>query len=523
MSIIRPSENDQEIKNSLDSLIINDFIKPFNDLTDKVKELQAYSKEYCDEFDSRVDKLFTSLRKDELNIIKLEMRLKRIFELIKDGHGDKDDQITEKTRKKEKDEVSCKYVRDNKPDGGLDSARFNNNELRSLSSCMNSMDEVVVDPIIKSSLVLCDKRTDNKDGSEYENEISVRISTDGEVRSLLERYIKGADGKPGRTDKGENVSVKGRIAKGNMTIEDAKCEKEEKMVKIGVNEDGRKIVNDDTRVGVKEENTNEKVVVENISRENRIGIKKTIRGGMNEKSEKNNLVPKDINTKRRIKIDSVKRTLKLPSKRNQCGGLCCFLDNWCCCSFFSHGRRSGNYFKMSIEEWNEFLSSIEIKGDKNASYEVKAGSSYEIDGLPPLIVEYESLNVKNGYNVVSNANNNQINNSENTNMYGYYLNNGVNYCNLYKNGYNNGYNNDCNNQGYGVIYNYNYSQGDPGVIQQVGVQGVQNSLPISNSPSSYKGFRGKFRGKGKQMQEEIKQVQKVKIALENKSGKQTIN
>ncbi|KAK6590634.1 hypothetical protein RS030_142166 [Cryptosporidium xiaoi] len=509
MSIIRPSENDQEIKNSLDSLIINDFIKPFNDLTDKVKELQAYSKEYCDEFDSRVDKLFTSLRKDELNIIKLEMRLKRIFELIKDRHGDKGDQITEKTRKKEKGEVSHKYVRDNKTYGGLDSARFNNSELRSLSSCINSMDEIVADPIIKSALQLCDKRIDNKDGSECENEISVRISTDGEVRGLLERYIKGADGKPGRTDKGENVNEKGRIAKGNMTIEEAKCEKADKTVKIGV----------------QEENTNEKVIFENISRENRIGIKKTVSGGMNEKSVENNLVPKDLNTKRRVKIDSVKRTLKLPSKRNQCGGLCCFLDNWCCCSFFSHGRRSGNYFKMSVEEWNEFLSSIEIKGDKNVSYEVKAESSYEIDGLPPLVVEYESLNVKNDYNVVSNSSNNQINNSENTNMYGYYLNNGEDFSNLYKNGYNNGCNNDYNNQGYGVRYNYNYnySQGGPGVIQQLGMQGVQNSLPISNSPSSYKGFRGEFRGKGKQMQEEIKQVQKVKIALENKSDKQTTN
>ncbi|KAH8740613.1 hypothetical protein FG386_002195 [Cryptosporidium ryanae] len=554
MSIIRPTENDEEIKNYLDSLIINDFIKPFGSLTDKVKEFGKYSREYGDEFDSRIDEMFKSLRKDELNLIKLEMRLKRIFELIGNKHGDCEK--AKKTQEEEMNESYCKFA--NQDGAGKGNSSSNKDgELRSVSSCVTSMEEVTVDPIIKSAIRLCSKKAENEGESECESEISARITTDGEVRNLLESYIRGearkggagkeeaskggagkgeaSKGGAGKGEASKGGAGKGEASKGGAGKGEAKEGKKRERksaLKKGINGEarlresiGRREGSGSERVtGGRNGQVSEKRVVENGMGNGEIsgGKMGTLQVTSNNLCKKE-LVSRDTNAKRRIKMDSVKRTLRLPKRNNKCEGLCHFLDKWCCCySFFFERNKSGGYFKMSTEEWSEFLSSIEIKGGGKPPCETQVETGYDIEGLPPLVVEYESLNVKNNYAGYASVNN-QMYNAENLNTCGYGLNNSY--------AYNNGYS-VCNNgfigQGYGPGYSYNSTPGcfyancnqvgPVGACQQ-GLQGTAKMMvPVSNPPSSYKGFRGRFKGKGKKMQEEIKQVQKVRTALESKAN-----
>ncbi|KAJ1612022.1 hypothetical protein OIY81_203 [Cryptosporidium canis] len=315
----RLSENDQELKNILDELMINGCIRPFRKVTEKLDELDELAKEYGKDADSKINQMLLSLQKDEINTIKLEMRLEKILELVM--------REMRKPVREEKKEEKKKVVQESPPKQRQEkSSKDEPAEERTVSSSMNSMESVPVDPLIKRTLDYEKNQRklyesqDKTRGLSIQveedtcDEISVKISTDGSARSLLSKYINGE------------------------------------------NKDG------------------------------------------------NEVREKDPNAVRRKKVDNIKRTVKPLVRNDESKGKCCgFWKKWCCCCLAEKGpTKSGNYYKMTTQEWKDFLASIEPKDKKYKSYcdalEKRNDSccDFNIDGLPPLVVEYSSLNVPAG-------------------------------------------------------------------------------------------------------------------------------
>lgn len=309
----RLTENDQELKDILDGVMINDCIKPFRRVSEKLEELGDFAEEYCRDTDMRINQMLLSLRKDEMNTLKLEMRLEKILELVTG-------RMWESRHEEKREEKRNQTTKQGRPHG-------QEAEERTMSSSVNSMESVQVDPLIKRTLE--QERTQRKiygcpedakglsmqvEEETCDGEISVNISTDGSARSLLSKYIHG---------------------------------------------------------------------------ENRDG---------------NEVREKDPNAVRRRKVDGIKRTVKplVREDEREGGGKCCGLwKRLCCCLSEKGPTRSGKYYKMTTQEWKDFLASIEPKDKKYKSYCTameKRDDSYGlgIEGLPPLVVEYSSLNAPTG-------------------------------------------------------------------------------------------------------------------------------
>ncbi|OII73803.1 uncharacterized protein cubi_03600 [Cryptosporidium ubiquitum] len=315
------SENDQELKTILDGVMINNCIKPFRQVSEKLEQLDKFAHEYGNNVDSKINQMLISLRKDEINCLKLEMRLEKILELVikqmrKAGPGEEEDkvQVVETVKQKTNKQEIKKNI-DNKEE---------NADERTFGSSINSIESVPVDPLIKRTLEyektqrkIYEKPNDTKGYSMYVeeetcDEISVKITTDGSARSLISKYING-------------------------------------------------------------ENKNENEVRE-----------------------------KDPNAIRRERVDNIKRTVKPLVRDGGNKGKCCgFWKKWCCCCLDKGPTKSGKYYKMSTQEWKDFLAAIEPKDKKYKDYcnmlEKKNSScNIDVDGLPPLVVEYSSLNAQAG-------------------------------------------------------------------------------------------------------------------------------
>ncbi|KAH8583357.1 uncharacterized protein ELE39_000125 [Cryptosporidium sp. chipmunk genotype I] len=398
----RLTENDQELKTILDETMINNCIKPFRKVSEKLEELDHFAKEYGNSVDSKINQMLISLRKDEINCLKLEMRLEKILELVtkqmrKAIPEEKEDKVLAKENVKT--EKIIEYIKKSNEN------QEKSAEERTLSSSVNSMESVPVDPMIKRAL-----EYENAHRKAYENpsntkgysmyveeetcdEISVKISTDGSARSLLSKYING------------------------------------------------------------------------------------------ENKNRNEVREKDPNAVRREKVDNIKRTVKPIARDGGNKGKCCaFWKKWCCCCLSDKGpTKSGNYYKMSIQEWKDFLASIEPKDKKYKDYcnmLEKKNDSYDIDieGLPPLVVEYSSLNAQ----ICGNYNGNQMYNM------------GQNYQYYYPG----------NNQGY-----YNYGQYYYDARSQ-----ASNATYRNNNPNYMN-----YSKKGKSMQEDVKcrQFVQTKMGIRN--------
>ncbi|KAK9171067.1 hypothetical protein CmeUKMEL1_14195 [Cryptosporidium meleagridis] len=399
----RLTENDQELKTILDGVMINNCIKPFRKVSEKLEGFDQFATEYGNNVDSKLNQMLISLRKDEINCLKLEMRLEKILELVteqmrKGNHEGKGEKVqTKDVVKKEETTKQIKKMSEKQKESG---------EERTLSSSMNSMESVPVDPLIKRTLEFENtqrkkyKNPNNTKGcsmyveEETCDEISVKISTDGSARSLLSKYING---------------------------------------------------------------------------ENKHG---------------NEVREKDPNAVRREKVDNIKRTVKPIARDSGNKGKCCaFWKKWCCCCLSDKGpTKSGNYYKMSMQEWKDFLASIEPKDKRYKDYcnmLEKRNDSYNVDieGLPPLIVEYSSLNAKAGGNYYGNQ--------------------------MYNMGQNYQYYYPGNNQGY-----YNYGQYYYDARSQ-----ASNMSYVNNNPNYMN-----YSKKGKNMQEEVKCRQMVHTKMGIRNG-----
>ncbi|KAF7456738.1 hypothetical protein HWI79_2696 [Cryptosporidium felis] len=320
----RLSENDQELKDVFDSLLIEDCIKPLRRVTEKACELQDFADEFGHDLDEKIKNISLALRKSEVQTLKLELRLEKILELVKKEAKKK---AREKERAREEESRNKKVVEVIGTEKKKEVVSPDCEEERTMSSSVNSMEQVQVDPMIKRTLnyEMAQRenfRSPNKTQDlsmrveeDTRDEISVRISTDGSARSLLSKYING------------------------------------------------------------------------------------------ENKDRNTTRQKDPTAKRRQRVDGIKRTVRplvhKEAEEGKCKGL---LKKWCCCCCCLAEKgptKSGNYFKMSTQEWKDFLASVEPKDKRYKDYcraveNVNDSQVLEIEGLPPLIVQYASLNAQPG-------------------------------------------------------------------------------------------------------------------------------
>ncbi|KAL7066474.1 hypothetical protein ACR3K2_30910 [Cryptosporidium serpentis] len=193
------------INDKLDELLINKHSESLKDLITKYSQFDLYTSQYSVNIEKKLKFIDKELKDEELMFIRLQLRLKKILELI-------NNKTESKTSSKQRIATSNIPLNTssntplNVPPNKLSNKQKISNKNIQINDSNNKSNKEIDKYIPHNSK----KTTSEKEDIEQDKSISVHISCDESIRSLINEYFNTNS----RNNKNKNVEISSKYYKG---------------------------------------------------------------------------------------------------------------------------------------------------------------------------------------------------------------------------------------------------------------------------------------------------------------------